>query len=137
SDNEAGFTGGAMVNYGTATLTNVSFSDNHGGSGATLSSIGTLSLTNVTFFRNDSGALDSSGLAKLTNVTSSGNRSGPHVGNNAAFFLGGNATLTNCVLWGDADQEIFVLPWATAIVNYSDVQGGFAGAGNIDAGPLF
>ena len=53
---------------------------------------------------------------------------------------GSNATPTvsNSILWGDAMGEILLggVP-ATPVVTYSDVQGGWAGAGNISADPLF
>lgn len=46
-------------------------------------------------------------------------------------------TLTNCILWangaGEDGPEIF----GPADVRYSNVQGGWAGAGNIDVDPLF
>ena len=41
--------------------------------------------------------------------------------------------LTNCILWGNTPDQI---AGASATVTYSDVQGGFAGAGNIDQDPL-
>ena len=45
-------------------------------------------------------------------------------------------TLTNCILWSDLPQEIFVYS-GTPTVTFCDVQGGWPGAGNIDADPLF
>jgi len=47
----------------------------------------------------------------------------------------GAATLANCILWGDAGGEI-VDYYGTVAVSYSDVQGGYAGTGNINADPL-
>jgi hypothetical protein len=47
----------------------------------------------------------------------------------------GAATLTNCILWGDAGGEIVDIS-GTVVVSYSDVQGGYAGEGNIDADPV-
>ena len=41
--------------------------------------------------------------------------------------------LTNCILWGDTPQEVF----GGAVITYSDVQGGWAGDGNIDVDPCF
>jgi len=41
--------------------------------------------------------------------------------------------LTNCILWGNTPDQI---AGASATVTYSDVQGGFAGAGNINQDPL-
>jgi hypothetical protein len=42
--------------------------------------------------------------------------------------------VTNCILWGDLSNEI---SGTSAIVTYSDIQGGYKGEGNIDADPLF
>jgi predicted outer membrane repeat protein len=51
-----------------------------------------------------------------------------------------DATLTNCVLWGDSatssDPEI-LNDSSSPAVTYSDVEGGYAGTGNIDQDPLF
>ena len=44
-------------------------------------------------------------------------------------------TVTNCILCGDTPDEIEDTHYAT--VTYSDVQGAYAGTGNIDADPLF
>jgi hypothetical protein len=41
--------------------------------------------------------------------------------------------LTNCILWGDTSDEIS----GSAIVTYSDIQGGWPGQGNIDVEPCF
>ena len=43
--------------------------------------------------------------------------------------------MTNCVLWGDKLPEVEA--GFSATITYSDVQGGWEGAGNIDANPLF
>jgi parallel beta-helix repeat protein/predicted outer membrane repeat protein len=44
-----------------------------------------------------------------------------------------NIILTNCILWGNTPDQIK----GSAIVSYSNVQGGFPGEGNIDVDPLF
>jgi hypothetical protein len=41
--------------------------------------------------------------------------------------------IVNCVVWGNEPQQVT----GPAVVTYSDVQGGMAGQGNIDADPLF
>jgi predicted outer membrane repeat protein len=46
-----------------------------------------------------------------------------------------SVTLTNCIVWGNIPGEQIGGPVAS--VQYSDVQGGYPGAGNIDADPLF
>ena len=48
----------------------------------------------------------------------------------------GEPRLTNCVLWGNAPEEIHV-DSGVVIATYCTVQGGWFGEGNIDADPLF
>ncbi|MHC4184553.1 MAG: hypothetical protein ACYSR4_01295, partial [Planctomycetota bacterium] len=69
-------------------------------------------------------------------------------GNSADFFgYGGgidnydnsSPTVSNCILWGDEPDEIYDDFDCFTTVNYSDVEGGWFGAGgnNIDADPYF
>ena len=51
--------------------------------------------------------------------------------------LSGTSAVVNSILWGDSTGETFVGISATLNVTYSDVQGGIAGAGNVNANPLF
>jgi predicted outer membrane repeat protein len=48
-----------------------------------------------------------------------------------------NAELVNCILWEDNPQEIYVLSGSSPVVNYSDVEGGWPGVGNIEEDPCF
>jgi len=43
----------------------------------------------------------------------------------------------NTILWADSPDEIYVDPTSEIDITYSDIQGGWPGEGNIDAGPLF
>jgi hypothetical protein len=47
--------------------------------------------------------------------------------------LSGSPSVINCILWGDGGDEISGSPSVT----FSDVQGGYAGVGNINKDPLF
>lgn len=51
----------------------------------------------------------------------------------------GDAEVTNCIIWGNtANGPQIYNGWASlTTVNYSDVQGGYTGTGNIDVDPLF
>ena len=51
------------------------------------------------------------------------------------YSSGVNLTLSNCILWGDVPDEIFVR-YGTVTAPYCDVQGGWDGEGIIDADPL-
>ncbi len=62
---------------------------------------------------------------------------------NLALYNGGgiynnqsSPTVTNCILWGNTPEQITQIH-GSAVVTYSDVQGGCPGEGNIDANPLF
>jgi hypothetical protein len=72
--------------------------------------------------------------ASITNCTFSGNSGGQ--GGAIHNSLSSGAQVYNCILWGDSagmGPEIY----ADCVVSYSDVEGGWAGTGNIDADPCF
>ena len=48
-----------------------------------------------------------------------------------------DAQLTNCIIWGNADNPIDLDEDSSVEVTYSDIEGGYPGEGNIDADPLF
>jgi hypothetical protein len=45
--------------------------------------------------------------------------------------------ITNCILWGNGTEIHNADSNCVPVVTYSDVEGGYAGTGNIDADPLF
>ncbi len=60
------------------------------------------------------------------------------INNYALYGYGGgldycNGPITNCIIWGNSLPQIY----HTNLVKFSDVQGGFAGEGNIDIDPGF
>ncbi len=71
---------------------------------------------------------------ELANCTVAGNTA--ETGGGLAARNGSTPVLTSCLLWGDAPQEIH-LDSAEATLSWCDVQGGWAGEGNLDADPLF
>lgn len=69
----------------------------------------------------------------LVNVTMTGNNS-ENTGGAIYSYLTSNPLIVNSIFWNDLPHEVF----ATFIsINYSDIQGGWEGNGNIDADPLF
>jgi hypothetical protein len=55
-----------------------------------------------------------------------------------AVGSGSSPVVAGCVVWGNADDSGSSIGGsAAALVSFSDVQGGFAGPGNIDADPLY
>jgi parallel beta-helix repeat protein len=98
-------------------------------------------LTNCTISQNSAtyrggGVYCDSSSPMLTNCT---------ISQNSATYLGGGVyctstsskpVISNCILWADTPQEIYVYS-GTPVVTYSDVQGGWTGTGNLNTDPLF
>ena len=57
-----------------------------------------------------------------------------HGGGVYSYF--GDAALSNCIVWNNAPEDIFVDD-STPLITYSNVMGGWTGVGNIDADPRF
>jgi hypothetical protein len=136
--------GGGMYNaYGSnSTVTNCTFENNNApwfGGGMDNDHYASPTVTNCTFIGNGSGF--GGGMFNgdhssptVVNCTFTDNSSP----NGGGMFSKGNSspTVTNCIFWGDTVNEI-VNESSITTVTYSDVEGGWAGTGNIDADPLF
>jgi hypothetical protein len=72
--------------------------------------------------------------SKLTNCTIVGNTCKQLCG--GLYCEGAAPIVTNCVIWGNVASEDPQISGAPS-VTYSCVEGGYAGAGNIDVDPLF
>jgi parallel beta-helix repeat protein len=145
SGNTASHNGGGMCNISTSnpTVTNCNFigdtSNLHGG--GMYNNASSPKLTNCIFSGNTAGGhgggmINSvSSSPTVTNCTFSGNTAGL---NGDGMFNNDNSNpiVTNCIFWGNTPEEISILA-STPIVTYSDVRGGWFGAGNINANPLF
>ena len=160
SGNEAGFKGGGMFNIvSNPTITNCMFvgnlafsplEDSYGG--GMYNNFSNPTVTNCTFSGNSAG-YEGGGMCnydecfpKLFNCTFSHNKAsyGAGLSNDNECI----AIVKNCIFWTDESsyQEIYNRPaiqfpqyigYSMAIVSYSDIQGGWIGAGNIDANPNF
>jgi len=149
--------GGGMSNYkASPTVKNCTFSRNsaegyYNGCGGGMSNaafgIGSLTITNCTFSGNSSSD-DGGGMfnfkvrnnVMITNCTFSGNSSKRRGGAMySAYSYGYKTTVANCILYGDiaSDGKEIYLYDSTMDVNYSDVEGGWPGIGNLDAEPCF
>ena len=141
--------GGGMYNSSSSpTLTNLTFSSNSAINvcGGMFNSSSSPTLTNV-IFSNNSATYAGGGMYNyasssptLTNVTFSNNSA--NFGGGMENYASSSPTLTNCILWGDkafgpAIAEIDNESSGSVTVSYSDVQGGWAGTGNINADPRF
>ncbi len=118
--NSAGGFGGGMYNTCVShpTVTNCRFSGNSVGQGG-------------------GGILNFEGSSPtVTNCTISGNMA--KGGGAMQNFFASNPTVTNCIIWNNSPVQIIDFGTSTTVL-YSDVQGGWSGAGsnNIDADPMF
>ena len=132
TDNDGGQGPGAVGSTGSsATYVNCLFAGNSAGfvAGGVADASNTMLMVNCVFSRNSagmSGGLETgSGSGTITNCTFSLNQGGG---------VGDSLPLVNCILWGNAPDQIGN---PSVVVDHSDVQGGWAGTGNIDADPLF
>jgi parallel beta-helix repeat protein len=146
--NTAGLLGGGMHNeHSYPTVTNCSFIGNtayaHGG--GIMNNYGkgdfggVFFIVNCSFIKNSAvewggGCCNANTAPCFVNCTFSGNTASDGGGTYNAVNT--TMTATNCIYWGDMPNEI-VNNSSTTIVNYSDVEGGWVGTGNIDADPIF
>ncbi len=141
--NEAGNDGGALhVSGGTTSIVGCFFADNAaGGDGGALASSNeaTLDISTSVFRGNTAvasgGSIHSAGQA--CTVTGSTVTAGSAATAGGIWIQEGTGLVTGSILWGDTAQEMGLAATASCLVSHSDVQGGAAGTGNIDADPLF
>lgn len=147
SKNKAPRGGGLNAYKSNSTVINCTFSSNDsrawGGrtyayGGAAYSQSSSISFVRCTFSKNFAttyggaiAAYDSN--MNFTNCTSHGNQAS----------LGGgmrvyncSSTMKNCILWNDAPNELYV-GGVSPTITFCDVEGGWAGSGNINTDPLF
>jgi uncharacterized repeat protein (TIGR01451 family) len=142
SSNQANGSGGGMYNRDDPMLINITFSGNHAVTdGGGMYNAGNPMLINVTFSGNQAnssggGMYNDWGNPMLTNVTFSSNHAGYEGGGMYNYYVEGGPTLTNCILWGNTASSNLQIG-GSATVNYSLVEGGYSGTGNLDADPLF
>ena len=98
-------------------------------------------IVNCVFFQNSSwyssGAIQCHySDPQITHCTFTGNEAVWENGNGGAIkcFFGSLPTITNCILWNDSPDEIAGF---SEDIAFCDVEGGWAGQGNIDENPLF
>jgi hypothetical protein len=146
SDNLA-TAGGGIYNWESNNLMNVSnctFSNNNssGSGGGIYNTFSSLVITNCNFIGNSSnygGGMDNSSSSPIIiNCTFSNNSA---INNGGGMFnSSSNPTLANGILWGNTatnGSQIYNYSGSSATITFSDIQGGWAGTGNINANPLF
>ncbi|MHC4250974.1 MAG: right-handed parallel beta-helix repeat-containing protein, partial [Planctomycetota bacterium] len=148
-DNWSGYDGGAIYNrLGSIMAVSSEFrgnvADRDGGAIYSYDD-STLALENTVFVSNsasdDGGAVLSydNTVTTATNCSFFGNTAGG-AGGTFSNAMNSSPILANCILWGGSaaqGPEVFDDAGCATTITYSCVQGGFAGAGNIAADPLF
>jgi len=126
----AAYSGGIYNDGGDLTLTKCVFTGNIIGM---LSVDGSLILNQCRFNCNFGAmGIECNGKARLSNCTFADNFYG--IGLSKYFYS--EATLTNCILWGNPPSEIYV-GQGTVLATYSNIKGGWPGQGNTNADPCF
>jgi len=105
--------GGVFSTGGSPVLANVVLSGNAATTGGGLyNEVGSPALINATFSENS--------------ATLGG-----------ALYDAGGATLVNCIVWDEEPAQSLIAGGGATSITYSDVRGGAAGTGNLDADPQF
>jgi len=134
--------GGAMLlgGYCTSAVIESRFIANIAATeGGALSGAGQPVFSNCLFLANaaHNGAVvfvEQLGEITFLNCTMTGNAASQNGG--AIFGQNSTTRATNCILWGDTPQEVY-LENGSAEITYSDIQGVWAGEGNIHSDPRF
>ncbi|MEW6097357.1 MAG: right-handed parallel beta-helix repeat-containing protein [bacterium] len=123
------------------TITNCTISGNSANydGGGIYCSFSSLAISNCTISGNSAnygGGIfcHSSSSPAITNCTISGNSADSAGG--GICCISSSPTVVNSILWGDTPHEIY-LSGGSINITYSDIQGGYAGEGNIAANPQF
>lgn len=143
SSNQASYGRGGAMYTGAACVSEVTACEFVGNLAATqggaVCGIGRPRFVNCLFTANaasNGGAffVEASGEVALTNCTLVANLATQAGG--ALYGRESTIRATNCILWSDSPQEVY-LENGTAEITYSDIQGTWAGKGNIHTDPKF
>ncbi|MHC4692830.1 MAG: S8 family serine peptidase [Planctomycetota bacterium] len=145
-NNWADFTGGGLeLRGGNSSFTRCRIINNDagesdwGGSGISAFS-GTITFESCTVtgnhsYENGGGMFVWSAIVYMENCTISDNTADDMGGGIFLFgHLSGSATLRSCILWNENATEV---EGKTISVQYSDIEGGYTGTGNINTDPCF
>ncbi len=136
--------GGISCAYSHPNLVNVAITGNsavESGGGIHLDYFSNPTFKNVTIV--DNSAANGGGIycwencdPSLNNVTISGNTAIENGGGIYSRTIS-NPNLSNSILWNNSPEEIYNSGTGLALATYSDIEGGYAGTGNINIDPLF
>ena len=128
--NEARYGAGIVVDYSGAVITNNIISGNIGGQAYGGGGFWSIGNGPAPIILENNHIVDNA----VTGTVGYGKQGG------ALFIWYGRVTLRNNILWGNTQSSggpIAQVDGGTALVTYSDVEGGFPGEGNIDQNPEF
>jgi len=94
-------------------------------------------VNNLVYASTDGIAIKDGAVSRIVNNTVTGNQYGLRLYEGHLGEGGGIATLVNCIVWGNEELALELDGLSTVVVTYSDIEGGWAGEGNIEADPLF
>ncbi|MCH8825269.1 MAG: hypothetical protein IH984_17370, partial [Planctomycetes bacterium] len=103
----------------------------------------TIDLVNTEMWNNTGGSLGSTGATVFSGYDSTVSLTNCTIAHNSGNVTGGLAsfesttTVANCIFWDNTPEQIDHSGSGTTTVSYSDVQGGYSGAGNVDRDPGF
>jgi len=133
--------GAGMLNdqYSSPTVSSCTFVDNKAFTGSGMDNYtGSSPIVTNCIFTGNWAASEGGGMRNysaaapvVTNCTFWGNSSPVGAGIYNRYTA---LTATNCILWGDTPKEVDYVGTAP-VINYSDVQGGYAGTANINEDP--
>ncbi|MFN7971825.1 MAG: right-handed parallel beta-helix repeat-containing protein [Acidobacteriota bacterium] len=130
---------------GFPVVVNATFRDNRAQSGAGVAIVDPFGQSGTTLagctFVSNVASLTGGGIlhdAPVTTTLASCSFSGNVAasGGGAVMVASGSVTAVSSVFWGDPPAELGVAS-GTLVVTYCDVQGGYAGAGNVNGDPLY
>jgi hypothetical protein len=134
---------GLYNSQGDPNVTNCNFGSNATGNGGD-GGLGYIATGDGGDGGSGAGMYNTQGDPNVTNCTFSGNTTGDggvgfdgYPGNGGGMCnIFSSPIVNNCILWDDTPDEIYKSN-SSPIVTYCNVQGGYAGAGNINADPCF
>jgi len=134
--------GGGIFCYGSSpVISNCTISHNSAaGDGGGIFCYGSSPVISNCTISHNSAAGDGGGIScnhsspSISNCTISHNSAVSDAG--GIFCYGSSPRINNCIFWADSPNEIGFTN-NTLTITYSNIQGGYAGEGNIDTDPLF
>ncbi len=137
--------GGAVHSRGgtRATIARSTFVSNSalGDGGALCNNDALVDITNSVFALNlgqrGGASFSTQASIEIVNSSFSGNAAQPGWEGGALHMLDATGEIRNSIFWGNSPEQIFSDENSSTVVEYTDIQGGFAGAGNMSQDPLF